>query len=192
MLRGRLRCFRVSRDRACSGSPPGTIREGEVGPESRGRLWKIPELERACSRRCVQPFPASGAFPVHAVEGAGAVTALYGVKCRKCGTPQIHPIAQNIRVCVACQAKDAFDEYRFSDKKGRLFTYAIDQLQPTKNRPGLNGVVDFDEGGRLTCELTDCEADKVRIGMKLEMTLRKLSADKGIINYFWKAKPAIE
>jgi hydroxymethylglutaryl-CoA synthase len=121
-----------------------------------------------------------------------SVSPLYGVKCRKCGTPQIHPTGQAIRVCAACQGKDDFDPYRFSDKRGRLFTYAVDQLQPTKNPPGLNGVVDFDGGGRLICELTDYDLGKAAIGMPVEMTFRLLSHGKGIVNYFWKAKPARE
>jgi hydroxymethylglutaryl-CoA synthase len=118
------------------------------------------------------------------------IAALYGVRCKKCATPQLHPIGQAIRVCAVCQAKDDFEDYKFSDKKGKLFSYAIDQLQPTKNPPGLNGVVDFDEGGRLICELTDYDLDKVRIGMPVEMTYRKMS--QGLINYFWKAKPVVE
>jgi len=117
------------------------------------------------------------------------VTALYGVKCRKCGTPQIHPIGQTARVCVVCQSKDDFEAYKFSDKTGKLFTYAVDVLQPTKNPPGLNGVIDFDGGGRLICELTDYDLYKVLIGMPVEMTFRKLFQGKGIVNYFWKAKP---
>lgn len=117
------------------------------------------------------------------------VSSLHGVKCRRCGTPQIHPTGQAIRVCAACQEKDDFDPYKFSDKKGKLFTYAVDILQPTKNPPGVNGVVDFDGGGRLICELIDYDLDKVAIGMPVEMTFRKLSQGKGIINYFWKAKP---
>jgi len=117
------------------------------------------------------------------------ISALYGVRCLNCGTPQIHPIGQAIRVCAACQAKDNFEDYKFSDRKGKLFSYAIDQLQPTLNPPGLNGVVDFDGGGRLICELTDYDLDAVAIGMPVEMTFRLMYQGRGIVNYFWKAKP---
>jgi len=119
------------------------------------------------------------------------ISTLSGVKCRNCGTPQIHTIGQNIRICVQCQAKDDFDEYRFSDKRATLFTYAIDNLQPTKNPPGLNGAIDFEGGGRLLCELTDYDLDKVEIGMPVEMTFRKMTLDDDFINYFWKAKPVV-
>jgi hydroxymethylglutaryl-CoA synthase len=118
-----------------------------------------------------------------------SISALYGVRCLSCGTPQLHPIGDTIRICAVCQAKDNFEDYRFSDRKGKLFSYAIDQLQPTLNPPGLNGVVDFDGGGRLICELTDYDLDNVAIGMPVEMTFRKMYQGKGIVNYFWKAKP---
>lgn len=120
-----------------------------------------------------------------------AIATLTGVKCRKCGTPQINMLGQSIRVCSVCQSKDDFDAYRFSDKRGKLFTYSADHLQPTQNPPGLNGIVDFDEGGRLICELTDCELDEVSIGMPVEMTFRKMYQGQGIVNYFWKAKPVL-
>lgn len=118
-----------------------------------------------------------------------AISALYGVKCNKCGTPQFPPIGQTTRVCTVCQAKDDFEPYKFSDKTGNLFSYAIDQLQPTQNPPGVNGVVDFDGGGRLICELADYELDQLKVGMTVEMTFRKMFQSRGINNYFWKAKP---
>jgi hydroxymethylglutaryl-CoA synthase len=119
------------------------------------------------------------------------ISALYGVRCRDCGTPQLHPIGQAIRICATCQSKDNFEEYKFSDKKGKLFSYAIDQLQPTLNPPGLSGVVDFDGGGRLICELTDYDLDEAAIGMPVEMTFRKMYQGRGMVNYFWKAKPVV-
>ncbi len=113
------------------------------------------------------------------------VLALYGGKCTSCGTPQ-YP---KNRVCVVCHAKDSCEDYKFSDKRAKLFTFSVDHLQPTLNPPGVNGVVDFEGGGRLVCELTDCDPLKLEAGMPVEMTFRKLYQTRGINNYFWKAKP---
>jgi hydroxymethylglutaryl-CoA synthase len=118
-----------------------------------------------------------------------AIMALYGLKCKKCGTPQMVQIGQTPRICVNCQTKDEFEPYKFADKKAVLFTYAIDQLMPTLNPPGVNGVIDFEGGGRMICELTDCDINKMKVGMAVEMSFRKMFVNKGIINYFWKAKP---
>jgi hydroxymethylglutaryl-CoA synthase len=118
-----------------------------------------------------------------------AINALYGLKCKRCGAPQFVQIGQTPRVCVNCQAKDEFEPYKFADKKALLFTYSVDQLMPTLNPPGVSGVVDFEGGGRMIVELTDCDTDKVKIGMPLEMTYRKMFTSRGIHNYFWKAKP---
>ncbi len=112
----------------------------------------------------------------------------YGVRCKACGTPQ-YP--EN-RVCVVCRSKDNFEDYKFSDKRGTLFTFSVDVLQPTPNPPGVNGVVDFDGGGRLICDFTDCQPDKVEVGMPIEMTFRRLYRSGGINNYFWKARPVSE
>jgi len=121
-----------------------------------------------------------------------AIYALYGAKCKKCGALQISQIGQTSRVCVNCQAKDQFEPYKFSGKKAQLFTYSVDQLMPTLNPPGVSGVIDFEEGGRLICELTDCDVDKLKVGMPLEMTFRKMFYSRGIHNYFWKAKPVAD
>jgi hydroxymethylglutaryl-CoA synthase len=114
---------------------------------------------------------------------------LVGVKCRKCGTPQMNQLGQAVRICVKCQTKDQFEPYKFSDKKAKLFTYSVDQLMPTLNPPGVNGVIDFEGGGRLIVEFTDCDVNKMKVGMTMEMTFRKMFTSRGIHNYFWKAKP---
>ena len=52
---------------------------------------------------------------------------------------------------------------------------------------GLNLSIDFDGGGRFTCQLTD--AHEVAIGDRVRMTFRRIMTANGVHNYFWKAKP---
>ena len=113
--------------------------------------------------------------------------ALYGKKCRNCGTPQYPPQ----RVCLKCRTKDNLEDYKFSDKKGSIFTYTLDYLTPNREAPAVVGVVDFEGGGRLMCEITECEPSEIEIGMPVEMCFRKVGneAEGAVHNYFWKAKP---
>lgn len=115
-----------------------------------------------------------------------SVLSLYGSKCHQCGTVQYPPQ----RICANCQALDNFEAHKLSDKKGKIFSYAIDHLTPNKETPAIVAVVDFEGGGRLMCQVTECEPSEVRIGMPVEMCFRKLDRKGGIHNYFWKARPA--
>lgn len=115
------------------------------------------------------------------------VLSFYGSKCRKCGTVQYPPQ----RICANCQAKDDFEDYKLSDKNGRIFTYAVDYLTSSREVPALFGVVDFEEGGRVMCEISECESSEVKIGMPVEMCFRKLDQRGDIHNYFWKARPIL-
>jgi uncharacterized OB-fold protein len=76
-----------------------------------------------------------------------------------------------------------------SDKEGKIFTYAIDSLTASREVPAIFGVVDFEGGGRMMCEMTECEASQMKIGMPVEMCFRKVSRKGTIPNYFWKARP---
>jgi len=113
-----------------------------------------------------------------------SVLALYGSKCKECGTVQYPPQ----RVCVNCLAKDHAEDYKFADKTGRIFTYTIDYLTSI-DPPVVIAAVDFEGGGRIMCEVTDCVPDKVKIDMPVKMCFRKLGRVGGIHNYFWKARP---
>jgi hydroxymethylglutaryl-CoA synthase len=116
----------------------------------------------------------------------------YGKKCLRCGTPQFFQGGVGyppIRVCIACQAKDQFEDYRFAGRKGVLFSFTQDNLIPAMDPPAAVGVVDFDGGGRAFLDLTDRDVDKMEVGMRVELTLRKLFFEQGIHNYFWKIRP---
>ena len=120
-----------------------------------------------------------------------SILALCGVKCKRCGTPQ-YPYQ---RICVKpdCGAIDEMEYYRFSDKKGKLFTYTGDSLAFSPSPPAIYGMVDFDGGGRYWLDLTDCDLELLKVGMPLEMTFRKKYLDeaRGHSGYFWKATPRL-
>jgi uncharacterized OB-fold protein len=76
-----------------------------------------------------------------------------------------------------------------SDVRGTVITLTVDRLAYSPSPPIVFAVVDFDGGGRVPVELTDCEPDDVGIGTRVEMTFRRLFTADGIHNYFWKARP---
>lgn len=109
----------------------------------------------------------------------------HGVKCNNCGTVQFPPQ----RVCAKCHTKDQFRPVRFSDKRGKVFTYSMDAFASPFDSPSVISVIDFDGGGRMESYMTDRIVGEVKIGMELEMTFRKLFEREEIISYFWKAMP---
>lgn len=117
---------------------------------------------------------------------------LYGVKCTKCGTPQmfLNYASTRARVCAECQAKDEFEPYRFADKRGTVASFSHDFLALSQDPPNTLTIVDFEGGGRGSFEMSDRDPEECSIGMKVEMTFRKIFFDRGVHNYFWKCKPA--
>src|SRR4030043_2031078 len=90
------------------------------------------------------------------------ILSLCGSKCKKCGTPQ-YP-AQRICVRPDCGAIDQMEDYRFADKKCKVFSYTGDNLSFSINPPSIYGVVDFDGGGRFWFDIGNCELESVKIG----------------------------
>ncbi len=110
---------------------------------------------------------------------------LVASKCGACGTRHLPPG----RVCLSCHAVDEMTPEPMADVPGTLATYTIDRLAYSLNPPLLFVAVDYDGGGRFRCELTDATPDEAAIGLRVEMTFRRLVTSGGIHNYFWKAKP---
>jgi hydroxymethylglutaryl-CoA synthase len=118
-----------------------------------------------------------------------AISALVGSRCRACGTPQ-YP-KQRICVNPECGAIDDMEEYRFSDRVGTLAAYTGDNLAFSWDPPQIYGLVDFEDGGRILLDLTDCSLDSVRVKIPVAMSFRRKYADpqRGYYGYFWKAVP---
>ncbi|WP_151772093.1 OB-fold domain-containing protein [Streptomyces abyssomicinicus] len=102
-----------------------------------------------------------------------------------CGTRHLPPQ----RVCVSCEAHDRMTDERLADVRGTVATYTVDHLAFSMAPPVVLAVIDFDGGGRFTCELTDADPATLEVGTRVEMTFRRLYTSGGIHNYFWKARP---
>jgi 3-hydroxy-3-methylglutaryl CoA synthase len=118
-----------------------------------------------------------------------AVLGLQGTRCTRCGTPQFPP--QRICAVSECQAVDETEPYLFSDKPARIFSYTGDNLAFSVDPPQIYGIVDFDEGGRMMLDFTDCTLESLRVDQPVELHLRRKyhDAQRGVHTYFWKAVP---
>ena len=142
-------------------------------------LWRG-QIDVEPLRRLDPAIPAPSAL----LRERRQILALFGQKCRRCGTPQYGRTV----LCIECQAKDEFDDYCFSDRKARVATYTAEGATQAMDPPRIMCVIDFEGGGRMLTELTDREPGQIRIGLPVEMTFRKLQDTKGIHHYFWKCK----
>lgn len=78
---------------------------------------------------------------------------------------------------------------------GKVFTYTIIRVAPEGFKayaPYLIGVIQLDEGPKVTSQIVDCRPDSVYIGMPVEMCFRKIreQGQHGIICYGFKFRPA--
>jgi 3-hydroxy-3-methylglutaryl CoA synthase len=132
------------------------------------------------------PTPPGGHISAAALyRDRSQIYPLHGLKCKSCG--EIHFPPQ--RVCPKCKAKDQFEEWRLSDRKGKLFTFAADYLCQRREAPRVTAIIDFEGGGRMATMMTDRVLDEIKIAMPVEMSFRKLVTQDGFHNYFWKSIP---
>ena len=111
--------------------------------------------------------------------------AFVGSKCTECGFISLPPA----RVCSRCNSIDQMTSVSLADTPATVATYTIDRLAYSLSPPTVAAVLDFDGGGRYTCELTDVDPDTVAVGQRVELTFRRTVTAKNIHNYFWKARP---
>jgi 3-hydroxy-3-methylglutaryl CoA synthase/NAD(P)-dependent dehydrogenase (short-subunit alcohol dehydrogenase family)/putative sterol carrier protein len=114
---------------------------------------------------------------------------LVGGKCTACNTPQF----PKTDICVnpACGAFHSQEDYEFADVPARVKTFTADMLSVSVDPPAIYGMVQFDGGGRLTADFTECELDDLKVGLPVQMAFKRKGRDpeRGFVNYFWKAVP---
>lgn len=121
---------------------------------------------------------------------------LAGNKCRSCGAVMLGK-----RVgCKNCASRN-LEDIIFS-RKGKVYTFSIARYAPLPPFKAADPYVPFPvawvelpEGIRILTALTDCDVEKVEIGMEVELVVDKIYEDKegrGVIAYKFKPVPKEE
>jgi NAD(P)-dependent dehydrogenase (short-subunit alcohol dehydrogenase family)/putative sterol carrier protein len=90
-----------------------------------------------------------------------------------------------------CGAFHSQEDYEFADVPAKVKTFTGDMLSVSVNPPAIYGMVQFENGGRMVADFTDCELDDLKVGLAVQMAFKRKGVDKerGFVNYFWKAVP---
>ena len=117
------------------------------------------------------------------------ILGLVGGKCTSCNTPQFP--AMDICVNPECGEHHTMEDYEFADRTAKVVMYTGDMLAVSVDPPAIYGLVQFEDGGRILADFTDCTLDDVKIGGLVNMSFRKkwYDKEKGYTGYFWKALP---
>jgi uncharacterized OB-fold protein len=107
-------------------------------------------------------------------------------KCKKCGQIYFPPRL----VCPECKSNQ-FETIKLNPE-GKLLTYTIIRIASDKfsiQAPYAVGIVELNDGVKLTSQIADVDFDKIKIGMKLKLVFRKIQDEgaAGLHCYGYKA-----
>jgi uncharacterized OB-fold protein len=111
-------------------------------------------------------------------------------KCSKCGKG----FFPKRLVCDDCKGRE-FETMTLSGR-GELLTFTIIRVPPSQFKdqaPYALGIVELDEGVRLTGQIADVPVDNIEIGQKMKIEFRKIQEEghAGILAYGYKFVPAL-
>lgn len=114
-----------------------------------------------------------------------AVHRLVGVKCDNCGTVNF----PSRKICAKCGSTEL--EKHSIPREGEIVTYSIGHRMPSGvHTPIAIGVIETEDGSRVTAWSTDCDPYDLEVGSKVKLILRRVGpADGGPINYGFKFRP---
>ncbi len=119
----------------------------------------------------------------------GDTYKLKGYKCTKCGATYF----EKKGMCV-CGNLD-YGEMDFSGK-GKIVSFTKINSGPevyAEYAPYCVGIIDLEEGARMTGQIVDTKYEDLKIGQEVEAVFRKFykSGEKGIIHYGTKFIPKL-
>lgn len=107
-------------------------------------------------------------------------------KCNKCGYLAFPPRL----VCPECGHKE-FNTVNLKPE-GSILTFTIIHVPPdsfASESPYAVGIIETDDGARLTSQIVDCKPEEVKIGKRVKLVLRCIQREghAGILQYGYKA-----
>ncbi len=121
---------------------------------------------------------------------------LIGLKCKRCGWINFPPKG----IYKRCKVSSEFEKVKLSGK-GAIYSYTVitaAAAPPEFSKQEKSGgsyvvaLIELDEGPRIVAQLVNCKPENVRIGMRVESTIRKIYEDEGVVRYGFKFKPVEE
>ena len=100
---------------------------------------------------------------------------LIGSKCRQCG----EVFFPKRMVCLKCTAMDM--ERVLLSARGKLYSFTITRQAPPGSvvkPPYVLASIEMPEGVNVHTVLTDCDLDKVQIGMDMELVIETVKQDE--------------
>lgn len=97
-----------------------------------------------------------------------------------------------IPVSPAGDGPEVLEDVRLADLSAKIVSITADRLNFTVDPPFHFGLVQFDNGARVSMEFRDVEGPAPAVGDAVRMRFRIKSMDRkrGFRTYFWKAAPA--
>ena len=107
-------------------------------------------------------------------------------KCEKCGYIAFPPRI----ICPECKHKK-FSSVNLKPE-GTILTFTIIHVAADNfatQTPFAVGIIETDDGARLTTQIVDCKPDEVEIGKRVKLMLRLVQKEghAGILQYGYKA-----
>lgn len=118
---------------------------------------------------------------------------LIGTECGNCGRIFFPPRD----MCVDCHRLSLGKmKKRQMTGRGTVITYTEVHEAPSAFRmqiPYILGIIELDEGPKVTSQIVDCNPNDIKIGMNVQSVFRKISEDgkSGTIHYGYKFKPSL-
>ncbi|MCK4432286.1 MAG: Zn-ribbon domain-containing OB-fold protein [Candidatus Aminicenantes bacterium] len=106
-------------------------------------------------------------------------------KCSKCGIKFFPPRL----ICPECKNRE-LEKTKIAET-GKIITYTIIRVPPHQfvdQAPYAVGIVELDDGVKLTAQIVDCDFEDLKIGQKVRIEFRKIfdEGESGILCYGYK------